>query len=91
MHIIVKAIDSTKNKIRQFPVTFADTENYVIIYDFLEEHESFLNNLVKNILSTTKEGVQIFCTPGCLFDEIGHIRKVIIKDDVVSLILPKPT
>jgi hypothetical protein len=89
MNVILKAIDQEKTKMRQFPVTFADGENFIVIYEFLPEHEIFLSNLVKGILSTAREGVQIFCTPCSMFSEIEDIKKVSIKDDNISLVAAK--
>ncbi len=89
MNVILRAIDQEKTKMKQFPVSFADTENFVIVYEFLPEHEVFLTNLVKGILSTSREGAQIFCTSGSLFDEITDIKKVSIKDDNISLVAVK--
>jgi hypothetical protein len=89
MNVILKAIDKDKTKMRQFPVTFADNENFVIIYEVNTEHEVFLDNLVKGILSTSREGVQIYCTSNSLFDEIEDIRKVNVKENVVELLVAK--
>lgn len=91
MNVILRAIDNEKTKMKQFPVSFADTENFVVIYEFLPEHESFLTNLVKGITSCSKEGVIIYCTPSSMFSDIEDIKKVITKDTVVSLVSAKTT
>ena len=79
-------MNTEKNAIRQFSVSFATQENFAVIYEFLPEHESFLPALVDGIKYMSTQEVTIFCTKSEMFSAVEDPQKVVIKEEKVVLV-----
>lgn len=87
MNLILKAIDTQKSKIRQFPVSFSG-KSFAVIYDYQNDHESFLPDLISGIRYMSSEDITIYCVSSQMYSEVEGVRKVTLKDDKVVFTEP---
>lgn len=87
MNLILKAIDTKKSKIRQFPVTLSG-KSFAVIYEYQSDYETFLPDLIEGIRYMTSEDVTIYCASSQMYSEIEGVRKVTLTDDKVVFTEP---